>query len=92
MVGDRYYITAWPTAILLDEHGRVLSRDVGKLYGDNLSATLGDLFNIKLNEWSPEATGQTLEIYTVITTDPNELMEPIHNRMPVMLQRQDYER
>ena len=29
---------------------------------------------------------------TVITIDPNELMEPIHNRMPVILQRQDYER
>jgi putative SOS response-associated peptidase YedK len=32
------------------------------------------------------------ETYTVITTDPNELMESIHNRMPVILHRQDYER
>ena len=33
-----------------------------------------------------------LETYTVITTDPNELLESIHNRMPVILHWQDYER
>ena len=42
--------------------------------------------------WKDKSTGQTLETYTVITTDPNELMEPIHNRMPVILHRQNYER
>ena len=44
------------------------------------------------DKWKDKATGQTLETYTVITTDPNELMEPIHNRMPVILHRKDYER
>ena len=39
-----------------------------------------------------QAKGQTLETYSVITTDPNELMEPLHNRMPVILHRKDYER
>ncbi len=42
--------------------------------------------------WKDKATGQTLETYTVITTDPNELMQPIHNRMPVILHRRDYQR
>jgi putative SOS response-associated peptidase YedK len=37
-------------------------------------------------------TGKTLETYTIITTGPNELMEQLHNRMPVILHRQDYER
>ena len=23
--------------------------------------------------------------FTILTTDPNELMEPVHNRMPVIL-------
>jgi len=42
--------------------------------------------------WKDKTTGQTLKTYTVITTDPNELMEPIHNRMPVILHRENYER
>ena len=44
------------------------------------------------DSWKDKETGKALETYTVITTDPNELMEPIHNRMPVILHRKDYER
>jgi putative SOS response-associated peptidase YedK len=33
--------------------------------------------------------GQVLKTYTIITTTPNELMETIHNRMPVILSRED---
>ena len=35
--------------------------------------------------------GNNLETFTVITTEPNELMRPIHNRMPVILRREDEE-
>ena len=42
--------------------------------------------------WKDKATGQTLETYTIITTDPNELLEPIHNRMPVIVVPKDYAR
>ena len=42
--------------------------------------------------WKDKATGQALETYTIITTDPNQLTEPIHNRMPVILRRRDYAR
>lgn len=34
---------------------------------------------------SPE--GQTLKTCTIITTEPNELIKPIHNRMPVIVPR-----
>jgi putative SOS response-associated peptidase YedK len=44
------------------------------------------------DSWKDEATGQSLETYTVITTEPNELMETIHNRMPVILAPKNYER
>lgn len=39
-----------------------------------------------------EPEGDWLETFTIITTDPNELMEPFHNRMPVIIPRQDYDR
>jgi putative SOS response-associated peptidase YedK len=35
---------------------------------------------------------ESLETFTILTTDPNELMEPVHNRMPVILEPKDYER
>jgi putative SOS response-associated peptidase YedK len=42
--------------------------------------------------WKDKATGETKETYTIITTDPNEIMQPLDNRMPVILHHRDYER
>jgi len=43
--------------------------------------------------WRPrEGGGEPLETFTILTTDPNLLMEPFHNRMPVILEPKDYER
>ncbi|MGD1951060.1 MAG: SOS response-associated peptidase [Leptolyngbyaceae cyanobacterium] len=36
--------------------------------------------------------GSYLETCTILTTEPNELMEPVHNRMPVIIAKADYER
>ena len=41
--------------------------------------------------WQPKE-GEPLETFTILTTDPNELMEPVHNRMPVILAEGDYSR
>ena len=38
------------------------------------------------------AQPETLETFTIPTTDPNQLMEPVHNRMPVILSPADYDR
>lgn len=35
--------------------------------------------------------GKDLRSYTIITTQPNTLLEPIHNRMPVILEKRDEE-
>lgn len=40
--------------------------------------------------WEPK-DGEPIESCTIITTEPNEFMRPIHNRMPVILTAQDYE-
>lgn len=42
--------------------------------------------------WKDKATGQPLETYTILTTDPNEIAAPIHERMPVIISPRDYER
>ncbi|MGB3135248.1 MAG: SOS response-associated peptidase [Nodosilinea sp.] len=39
--------------------------------------------------WS-DPSGGDLQTCTILTTDPNPLMEPIHNRMPVILSPKDY--
>src|SRR5262245_12184656 len=36
-----------------------------------------------------DAEGKELRTYTIITTTPNELVQPIHNRMPVILHPDD---
>ncbi|HUN86876.1 MAG TPA: SOS response-associated peptidase [Terracidiphilus sp.] len=41
--------------------------------------------------WKPKE-GEPLESFSIITTDCNDLMEPIHDRMPVILDPRDYER
>ncbi|MHA2600516.1 MAG: SOS response-associated peptidase [Candidatus Thorarchaeota archaeon SMTZ1-83] len=40
------------------------------------------------NHWK-SPSGNTLMSCAILTTSPNELLEPIHNRMPVVLQRKD---
>jgi putative SOS response-associated peptidase YedK len=42
--------------------------------------------------WKNPDTGDWLQSYTILTTDPNELMETIHTRMPVILHPKDYAR
>ena len=37
-------------------------------------------------------TGTTIESCTILTTTPNSLLEDVHNRMPVILPRDCYER
>lgn len=37
------------------------------------------------SRWKDPATGEPLETCTIVTTTPNELLAPIHDRMPVIV-------
>ncbi|AHJ95512.1 SOS response-associated peptidase [Hymenobacter swuensis] len=37
------------------------------------------------DEWVDRATGEVLPTFTIVTTEPNELMARLHHRMPVIL-------
>ena len=51
----------------------------------------GEVFGIAglWEHW--EQDGSAVESCTLLTTDANEFMEPLHHRMPVILDRQDYD-
>ena len=42
--------------------------------------------------WKDPATREWLETFSIITTDPNQVVAPLHNRMPVIIERKDYAR
>lgn len=37
------------------------------------------------DEWADKSTGEVLHTFAIITTEANDLVKPIHDRMPVML-------
>lgn len=42
--------------------------------------------------WKDPATQQGIETYTIVTTRANEVLAPIHDRMPVVIAENDYDR
>lgn len=42
--------------------------------------------------WEPEIGPGTTASCVILTTEPNELLRPIHDRMPVIVARADYDR
>lgn len=43
-------------------------------------------------EWQDRETGGMIETCTIITTDANAVLEPVHDRMPVIIEKKDYDR
>lgn len=41
-------------------------------------------------EWLDKTTGEPLETCTIITAEANEVLRPVHDRMPVILRSRDY--
>ena len=42
--------------------------------------------------WTPEEGAKPVDTFTILTTEPNDLMRPLHNRMPVNIDSRDYGR
>jgi putative SOS response-associated peptidase YedK len=42
--------------------------------------------------WKDRKAGVELLTFTIITTDPNEVVQPMHDRMPVIIPARDYDR
>jgi putative SOS response-associated peptidase YedK len=42
--------------------------------------------------WQDPDTGEVIRSFTIVTTSPNELMRPIHNRMPVVVPESAWDR
>ena len=40
--------------------------------------------------WTDKATGEVVETFTIVTTDANDAVRPVHDRMPVILPRADW--
>jgi putative SOS response-associated peptidase YedK len=43
-------------------------------------------------KWKDRQAGTELLTFTIITTDPNEVVQPLHDRMPVIIAAKDYDR
>lgn len=43
-------------------------------------------------EWIDKKSGDVLETCTIITTEANDVLKPVHERMPVILKPKDYDR
>jgi putative SOS response-associated peptidase YedK len=43
------------------------------------------------DEWTDKEMGEVLETCAIITTEANEVLEPVHDRMPVIPKAEDYE-
>lgn len=42
-------------------------------------------------EWLDNQTGELLETCTIITTEANDVLKPVHDRMPVILKSENYD-
>jgi putative SOS response-associated peptidase YedK len=42
-------------------------------------------------EWLDKQTGELLETCTIVTTQANEVLKPVHDRMPVILKPESYD-
>jgi putative SOS response-associated peptidase YedK len=60
--------------------------------GSELAAGIMMAFAGLWDGWKDPVNGQRLKTFTIITTEANELMAQVHNRMPVILHPSNFDR
>jgi putative SOS response-associated peptidase YedK len=55
---------------------------------DDRLFSFGGIFDF----WHDKETGQSFESFAIVTVEPNEVLEPFHNRCPLIVETKDYER
>ena len=43
------------------------------------------------DRWQDPEQAEPLDTFTILTTDANDLIRPLHDRMPVILDREDFD-
>lgn len=43
------------------------------------------------SQWSDKQSGEIIKTCTIITTEANSVLEPVHDRMPLILKEKDYD-
>ncbi len=58
-----------------------------------LDNTLGKVFGFAglWEEWLDKQTGEMLKTRTIITTEANDVLKHVHDRMPVILKSESYD-
>jgi putative SOS response-associated peptidase YedK len=59
-----------------------------------VSLTADSLFSFGgiFDFWKDKVSGDSFESFAIVTVEPNELLEPFHNRCPLIVESKDYER
>lgn len=68
-----------------DLFGEATGKLVKKPYRIRLKSKVQFAMAGLYNEWIDPATGEISETFSIVTTAANELMKPLHDRMPVIL-------
>jgi putative SOS response-associated peptidase YedK len=71
-----------------EEEKKKLSKPWAISLSDNALFAFGGIWD----QWKDKDTGNGFESFSIITTEPNELLEPFHNRSPLIIEPKDYER
>lgn len=60
-------------------------------YAFSLTADATFAFAGLWDAWKDKTSGEWLQSFTIITTDPNELTASVHDRMPVIVRERDWD-